>query len=153
MILSVYLRRRQTRLFIEIRVPYEKVIPYKPTYQKSLGSHSNRFPYFDVKYIYNYQVMAWLWHHLIIIIIMRRPIPAHGSPPFAVNPDQPPPHTPPLPVSRSGALPRLYRWRKPDGYGKKLLEYFHLFFPYPSRFLRRTFSLVAEGHWGVEKSC
>ena len=80
-ILSVYLRRRQTRLFIGIRAPYEKVIPYKPTYQKSLVSHSNRFPHFDVKYIYNYQVMAWLWHHLIIIIIMSRPIPAQRSPP------------------------------------------------------------------------
>ena len=53
-ILSVYLRRRQTRLFIGIRAPYEKVIPYKPTYQKSLVSHSNRFPYFDVKYLYIY---------------------------------------------------------------------------------------------------
>ena len=76
LILSVCVDRRQTGLFIESRVPYEKVIPYKPTYQKSFVSHLNRFLYFDVKYLYTSKVIAAFHRQdphipIIIIIIMR----------------------------------------------------------------------------------
>ena len=56
--ISVCVRRWRTGLLIEIRVPYEKVIRINSFVQSSLVCYKNRFLYFDVKCIYNYEVIA-----------------------------------------------------------------------------------------------
>ena len=141
-------RRRQTRLSIGIRVSYEKVIPYKPSYQSSLVRYLNRFLYFDVKYFYNYYVIRHILPSMSTITmrsqnsstIMPNPEVVRGRYPDSM----------PMGCNATGRMTQKNGFSKAAGLPAN--PFFSLCCPeYYTPF--RTFSLVAEGNWGIKKSC